>query len=394
MRTQAILLCFLISACVELDPEQASHGVADSVANFFLTEEWEVGGAADTTLNLSRISRVAPAPNGGLSIVQMNISEIITLNADGTLRHTLGRSGDGPGEWPSYPPPEMIGWFDDVFKVVAGNRVHSFALDGSLIGTEFVPPPPGLDRARVTGTLAEGYRIGLVSSTTSQERPAPEVLLHWHPDGTDSDSVTSMWGSETVMNVSLGGPGVTRVRPFGTRSHVDVGTDGQSMLVVDRFEIHASDSATFNLRKFAPDGRVVMERSVMFDPSPPTPEAVADTVRSIAQDLHERFPERAQLWIEGQVSEALGTPIMTPPVSRAFLSIDGELWIERSADQNLGSRVWRVRGADGLGRGELRVPAEVSLRAVDGDIAWTVRHDEFGVPLLAKNRLGRNASRP
>ncbi|MEX2529366.1 MAG: hypothetical protein WD960_01220 [Gemmatimonadota bacterium] len=389
MRAPVVFLCFLALACGQLDRGDGNDGADDSVARFVLTEEWQVGGAVDTTLNLSSISRVAPAPSGGLSIVQMNITPIITLNADGTLRHTLGRSGDGPGEWTSYPPPSMIGWFDEVFKVVAGNRVHSFDSDGSLIGTELVQPPPGWDRARVIGVLAGEHRIGLVRSATSQERPAPEVLLHWQADGTVADSVTSMWGSETVMQVSLDGPGVTMVRPFGIRSRVALGTDGNSLLVVDSPAMHTPDSATFSLRKIAPAGQVVWEHDVVFDPSPPTPEAVADTVRHISQGLHERFPDRAQAWIEGQVSDAVGAPTMIPPVARALLAASGDTWIERHADENPGARVWEVRGADGLVRGELRVPVDVILLAVDEAVVWTVTHDEFGVPVLAKNQLGR-----
>lgn len=377
------LLSVALTACSERDAAQADR----SVPRWGLEEEWRLGGVSDTGVQLSEISHSIPAPGGGFSFSQRNVTGIVTLNADRSVRHVVGSSGDGPGEWTGVP---RIAWIEDELKVVAGNRVHTFDAEGHHVRTEFVQTvaSANLGRTRVLMQLSGGRLVGLARSLhPAAERPVPDVLVHWAPGAEHVDSITSVHGADQVVSVSFGGGGIQTSRPLAFWNRYHMAPDGSGFVAVDPDGGAVDDSASFRVRLFGVDGRLKSDFRVGYEPRHVAPGSWSDTIVARREGLEPRYPGFPAAEIERRLRDAFGPPPTIPPVAGTVISSAGDLWFERGDLREPGVRIWEERDATGLLTGVLQMDGRSRLAAVDGEIAWTIVRGEYDVPIIVRNRL-------
>lgn len=104
----------LQAACAEPSPEVVGVTVTDSAGVTVVTHEpgaieraerWSLGapqleiGAEDTGITLFQVAAVTPLEGGGVAVANGTPPQLLVFGSDGALTATLGRGGEGPGEF-------------------------------------------------------------------------------------------------------------------------------------------------------------------------------------------------------------------------------------------------------------------------------------------------------
>ena len=388
LRGAASFVFVMAAACTDGadDATVLGHCSAPSsdVPQFTLEREWEIGGVHDEELELTHLSSAAPAPRTGLSFVQREQAPVTTLNADGTLRHRVGRAGSGPGEWSPMLPPG-IQWFADTLIVVDRARIHRFREDpdGQVehLDTQRVEPP--FDQPLVPlHVLRNGAVVGTLPPRVQN---GGRRLVHWRKGSVDTDSVSAYLDGATYR-LDLPGGGFSSVRkPILDYSRRSVVPNGRFMVILDRATVLAADSGEYRIKKLLDDGQVSWERTVCYRPRA-IPEAERnDTIRAQAQRLAEPRPGAPVGEMEQRIREALELPEAWPPVTAVVTSTNGDIWLRR--EERASATPWEIRDEDGDLVGFVRIPSDARVLAVDQDVVWLGRTDEWDVPRISRHRL-------
>jgi hypothetical protein len=84
--------------------------------------------------------------------------------------------------------------------------------------------------------------------------------------------------------------------------------------------------------------------------------------------------------------EALSSYRYFPPVYRATLGADGEVWLELTP-YGADTADWMLVDGDGRPRGIVRLPKHATVRWSAGDLVWVTELDELDVPTLVRYRI-------
>lgn len=366
--------------------EQASPGALDHLR---LSQEWAVGGAADTVQALNPpLVYPTPAPRSGLSFAQRPEAPVITLNADGSVRSRIGSAGSGPGEWLSYSTGG-VAWYGDTLWVAQMQppRIHAFSADGALLGTR------QLD-AELPEPVTLMYRLrngSVVGSAVGRIQGGARRLVHWVGPSHPLDSI-GVAQENFAYRIDLPGTAFAYgPRPVPDDLLTAPAPDGRSLVLVDRKAATTGDRAEFRIRRIAEDGGTLFERRVCYHPLAMPAEDRADTITRQAEMLADSRDDLPVAAAEQRVREALNLPAFWPPVDRVVVGTDGDIWLRREVRH--GEAPWEVRDAEGELTGVVVLPAGELVLAVDGDVVWTRRLDEWDVPVIVRNRLLEDAPR-
>jgi hypothetical protein len=122
-----------------------------------LDELWRIGGDTDNDDEFfGVIGRVIADKDGNVYLLDNQLSEVKVFSPDGEYLRTIGREGEGPGEFRR--PQDMFFLPDGNLGVLqlAPGRIIMFTLDGEPLGD--YPLPKGDDGA--TPVLVGGQRMG------------------------------------------------------------------------------------------------------------------------------------------------------------------------------------------------------------------------------------------
>jgi 6-bladed beta-propeller len=104
------------------------------------TELWRLGGESENDYELfGRVSAIKLADNGDSYVLDMQLNRITVFDTNGQYLRTLGRSGEGPGEF--YLPNDLF--------FLSDNRICASSVMGSRL--------PIIDRS--TGNAASDFRL-------------------------------------------------------------------------------------------------------------------------------------------------------------------------------------------------------------------------------------------
>lgn len=99
-----------------------------------LKEAWRLGGDDDEDVLLGMVTAGALGPDGNTYLVDRQMAQVLVVAPDGALVRTLGRQGEGPGEFNN--PHTLFFLPDGRLAVVQGfpSRVTTLKLDGTPAG--------------------------------------------------------------------------------------------------------------------------------------------------------------------------------------------------------------------------------------------------------------------
>ena len=405
LRLWGALACVTAVAAV---PNQLAAQDRPLAADF--AEVYRVGGlAAPEWAQFTNPSRMGFDASGNLYVLDRGASRVVVVGPGGDLVMTVGREGEGPGEFKR--GSDLVVWRDGRFGVVdTGHGAYQlFGPDGELerfVKMSSSAGEAGAAAARRTvrpdpdggAVIAEGVGLMAVMAALLAEAQSGEKIDVGGEEG--KLERLDLRGEVAVPEL------VARARqvipddpdegsPFFTPSVIwDVLPDGT---------IAYFDSTAYAISLVASDGRTqgVLER-------PLPPESVTARIRSAMREHELRRLEEGKAELAGRLSKFMSADDMEEmhresrektgnreffpeiPVLRGMRATwDGSLWVRRR-----GEDPWDddgpidVLGPDGGYRGTFAAGEPAMPRAFgpDGLVAFLER-DELDVPTIVVRRL-------
>lgn len=326
---------------------------------------------------------VVPLADGGVAVLDGQAADIRLFDAGGAYRATLGSRGRGPGGLRrpialAVLPGDTLAVFD-----AESNRVTRFGPDGGLGGVTTLRDIRG--RIAAAAFLEDGRLIGQSRWLAPQGAPLPgpglafardtAVLTLFATDGSVTDTVDVVPGSETITGVQVSGQGVSvfrRSAAFGRSNVFAAHPAGIWSSPNDRFELRLRDAR----------GRLT--RVVR---APGLEEPVTDAAARVIRDralADAQTPEarrRAEDWY------ALSPRPATQPAFDAIAVDDrARLWVRAWSPSSPATRWW-VFAADGDLLGSVHVPNGTRITAVRCGSVWGVEQDELDVSYAVRYAL-------
>lgn len=393
------LLTVVDSAGVEIVTNRP--GSLESAEAWSLSAEpvLEIGAGVNPDVPLVRVAAVAPLAGGRVAVGTNLPPRALIFEPDGTLATTLGREGEGPGEFLSVG--SVVALSTDSVAVWDSDRrrLSVFTTDARYVRevdlSDIAPPST---RAAPSMEMASGITHVLPSTPGSLVLfgegvvdPSPEpgagrAELPAYRITTGGGELAS-YGTFPGMEWFHGGPAGALPRPFGARTHATTSSDD---LVVGTAE-------TTEFRVFGPSGallRIVRwpggDRSVggsflsrwtgMVDSAPPEIRQMAEAI-----PRPERFPA-----YEGLLSTEAGEILVG--------DYPGPLgiWPVRRADEGpeafqpllrMPARRWLVFDSDGALVATVGIPEGFEPYAVRDGRLWGVHTDELDVESIRAYEL-------
>ena len=373
-------------------------------------ERWElsadptvsIGSGTDPDVALYQVTDLAPL-SGGRVVVGMNApASAVVLDPRGRLVSTLGRPGEGPGEFSSVGSVVPMGgdsvavWDPDRRRVSIFTVTGDFAREIDL--SDLAPistraAPDNRSNSGITHLLASadgGFVIfgeGAVASN-----PTPGVNRATLPARRVSPAGTKLadFGEIPGMEWHFGGPAGALPLPFGARTYAStVDTD---------FIVGTAEESEY--RVFGPGGDLT--RVVRW---PDRDRTVGGAYLSRWSDMVDSAPPPIRQMVEAMPKRE------QYPAYEGLLSGNGEeiwvgeyagplgIWPLRRADHGpemlrpqirVQSREWLVFDRDGAVIARVTTPAGFEPNSVFGDQLWGVYSDSLDVESVRAFEIIRN----
>ena len=336
-------------------PETAPQGAPT------LVEVLRIGSLDDTCDALDRVISLAVDGDGLIYAADWRADEIQVFSPRGECVRTIGRSGEGPGEFGMlagivWQPPGYL-WAMDAGE----NRLTVFDPLGTALATHRL-------------------QLGHAASLPWWMRVDADDRLHfWRPD---LDNLL-MYGPGPGLD-SLGSFSVPQAPPTVTAT--EQVSRGGSTLFVRRSIPYSSPRVRWTVNQ---DGNVWLASTNEFALHETTYRG--DTLRTVRLD---RPPPRLEGQERDSVAAAAGIPARRLPAHKYALenirtSPDGWVWVETEKGAIHAWEVFDERGYH-VGRVASPVPIEKEPHPVFGSGMVTgVTHGEFDVPYIVQLRIVR-----
>lgn len=381
------LLLYTVT-CMGVLAAARESGAQGAPGRWSLREELRFG-VQDGPDALTRISALTTDSIGNIYVVQPLDGVVRIYGPDGSPLSSLGRRGDGPGE---FRVPLQSGWLGDTLWVAdpSGHRVTlfrdrilvgGFRFSGPELGPEFNPPSP-------VAVLEDGALLfGAVPRSGGDGRRAVEVgaALRAAIDGSNSRAVAMLRFTEFPAVASPRGSSlVVSYQPFDDRTLIRVSPEGGLIVVVDRPVATGRRAAAFTIVGLSAQGDTLFHRRIDYRPIGLTREIVDRVVDLPDERLAERFPSRDAAL--KAIRSALLLPDFLPPISDLAVGRDQSIWLRRE-DLGSGSVEWLVLDKNGNAVGQLAAPRGTKILQAAPEHVWAVEEDELGVPYIVRYRV-------
>ena len=345
-----------------------------------LVEEQQWSG--DTNL-FTGITAILPTSGGSILVVEPREGRLRVFGANGGFERTIGRDGQGPGEFVRL---NAAGLFGDTLWTTDLNlrRTTLFRTSGDLVSTMPWNTVAASESSNlVSGVFADGTAWG-EKATTAAALAGPELpkaVLRLTRTARSMDTLALVSTEHTLFNV-MDGPAMNfGPQPFSDAPLVVASSTDSRLFVIVRPVAPNGKGGLLRVVAVNARGDTAWSREFLYSPRP-LERRVADSVL----DRTHRGMRRSGVTID-VVRRVLFLPTNRPPVSAAIVAHDGTLWPRREAGQAT-VEYWVV-SADGILIGSVPVAANVSIAAANGEHAWGIRSDTDGVPSIVRFRISR-----
>ena len=342
--------------------------------------DFEVGGfAADGDDALAELGGVTILSDGNVVVGDRVEPFLKVFSADGDLLRSVGRYGEGPGE---YEYVYEMDWCapDELSVRDVDGRVHRYTRDLDYVSTDVVSleaigggvgynqdcHPNGLQIVTGWGDFRAQFKEGLFDAT------APVVLLR-------GQAVVKNFGqrlsSERLGSVRAdGSPSGSGPHPFGRATVVALGATHVYLGSATDYEIEVYDLAGDPrppIRWSGPD----------LDYDDDLVAALAE--RAVSQASEQARPRLRRFYAEMPELDQL------PAYDRVLVSDSDQVWVRHFVRPDAVGETWFVFGPQHQLVGQLALPLRSTLWEVRGDrVVYSVL-DELDVPVVRISRIER-----
>jgi hypothetical protein len=372
----SILAAVLLVGC----ESEVAESPSDS-RDLTLAQEWVVDGYA---ADLVTIHWIVATPNGNSFVGQSQAQRVLAYDADGQLRGTFGREGQGPGEFQNTVSAGLIG---DTLWVVDGRQSRVTFIDTETLelvrtmplplGVEFSGrwlgflgiTPHGSIYAWLTGDSFDN--VGHV--ITDIDGSAMRVIADFPPD------------PEVYRYQRSDGPGLLfrMPRPFSQRHFFSLNDDATRYAYVWA-SIEGPDAGTYRVDAWDARGDTVYSRTYPFALTE-IPVAVADSAIEASAAF---FGRNYNAGVAAAYSDMVPSPQVLPPVNDLVVGNDGSMWIQlRSLDPQ--ENRYEVLDPVGDPVGVVTLDRDMQIAAATASHVWAIATDSLDVESVVKFAIVR-----
>lgn len=356
---------------------RVADGQSPPRPSYELVRELRIAGSS---ANLSPITFLVPTEAGGVVIGQRQDDAIRLFESTGALKGTLGRRGEGPGEFR---------------QILSGglNRDTVWVYDGSLYRLTFF--------SIATGKYLRSVRVdpGAGFPPTVRGVFGPDSLVLWGNGAPRKGRRERAWlRGQAVRPGILGSAAVARpfeviadFPPFGCFARAEtagsaiphchrpteaVSGNGRRVAVLTKPQDAAAEG--YHAAVLSPRGDTIYSRSYHPPRFPMNPRVYQRAV----DDLLARVPANAKQ--AASLRAQMPSPSHYPPASFAFFDDGDRLWVGQRLEKG---QYWEILDPTGRVVGDLRTPEGVALEAAIKGWVWGVETDRDGVESVVRFRL-------
>jgi hypothetical protein len=365
-----------------------------------------IGSVDDADFAFDFVGAIEVTPDGHLLSLHPREPSIRRWTPEGRPAGTIGRRGEGPGE---FSRPQTMGWVADTLWVMdlAGYRFNFYSANGNFIRSVNPPVDIGSTGLAEDGVLPPRPHRLLEDGTVWSRSPAFSQaimegtlnrVLHTRtgPDGSLLDTLlvqpVSTRGSLGVP--FPGGGGMFTSQPFNDEVRVEGLPDGSGLLILAPRAATDPASAEFALTRVGLSGDTVFHRAYPYTPVPVPRNRADSIVEATAERFHESMGEQTGIAIgewRRLVRDALYVPAHYPPVGTMVAGRDGSIWLSlrgEAADPTDPGRSWVVLDPDGEPLHRIRIPEGTRIVLAERDGFWAIVRDDLDVEYITRFRVG------
>lgn len=397
-RRPTFLLALVAAAACQSD--------SSSAPSPFTGEPWtlsgpeaRIGSVDDPEYVFGPVAALVPGPDGLLYSLHPREGSIRRWSGDDTPSGSVGREGEGPGE---FRRPGDMGFFGDSLWVwdQGGFHVSYFDPEGEYLGrvspeVDFGGPdgaPPRPSRPFRDGSFLGIGRMPAYDIATGELTET--AFAHMDAEGEVLKTIW-MYPHEPRDGFALlrDGGGSYGSQAFGDGVDYTVADDG--LLVTERRAWTGDGEAFFTLTRIGLAGDTVFTVRVPYTPVPLATERIDSAVIAVTDGWYEsmsaRQPGLAKAALEERIRDATYKPAYVPPVGETMLDADGNIWVRRfdpvelEAGEAFGE--WWVFDAGGTPLARALTPMDLRIMHVADDVVWGTEQDEFDVDYIVRYRI-------
>lgn len=375
------------------------------------TCEWQLErtttiGSIDGPDALSPILDLTVGPDGHVYVAQQFVPHVAVFDRDGRLVRTIGRAGQGPGEFDGNPV--RLGWVGDTLWVADFSKTTLFSegdepIDRAEFSTLFVEE----GSVFVPGVLLINGSYLAKRSLRGREMldfaRADELPLRRFTDaGEVADTLAVVPKNPQVFRGE--GFSVHPLWPWEGVSWLPVASapDGSSVAFT------RADGTWFDLIEVGVQGDTLLHRRIQYDPRPLEDEH-EDWLRTVYSGFvaGDYTPESSSSVLtrdnaarerdRREARDALTVPEVFPPVREIVLGSDGSIWVLRELRLPELTDRWEVYSPDGIQEGSVVIsegrggfvpwaPRLTVLHANRNEV-WGTTLDDLDVPYIHRYRV-------
>lgn len=405
---QLLVMC-LVATCAACDDSEATPSssvpVTDSASIRVVTNPpgdlVYAELAEEPTLSIGQLSgpdellfgRIATARRdavGNVVVADGQALEIRIFDGEGRHIQSLGRDGEGPGEFRTLSGAWPIRYKDetdvDSRQIMAADseldRITRFSGEGTPMGTATLAgrddmsiltvglagPDAVLSRASPYNlpdfaTFGGGSAVNMMDALLGGEENRRVLFVRHTMDGELADTLAE--GKDAAVGSVALGDGV---RSFAIPFSSEAATAGSPHGVV------VTDGVGFEIRVFGEDGSLRVIARIDDAPPARTDEHLERYAGGGSSDADEaEIRERIERYRQ------VPLPDLLPGYTDVLFSEEGEIWARRYRLPDESMARWDVFAADGVYLGRVAVPTSFRIEEVGRGQALGVHTDELGV---------------